>query len=474
MTIKLRNIAVAATAILLAACDENTGSMGIIIDNDAISSSTETFQIYSSTCMLDSVVANTTKSYLGQVYDPETEAVVKAEFLAQFYTFEDYELPDNASIVKNADGLIEADSVELRLYFGSYYGDDGNPMRINIYELDRDNVLREDQTYYATEDLSAYVAEGAKPLATKTFTPVDYMLAEAVRTASTHYDNVRIRLPKEFGTNILRAAEEHPEYFADSWQFIHNVCPGFYFNIQSGMGSMLTLDVSALNVYFRYVSNDSTYVGISRFSATPEVIQSSSFHNSGLADLIGGQPQPFTYLKTPAALATELTLPVDQIFEGHETDSVTRARVILSKYNSSTQSDYALGTPQQLLMLPKADLGAFFKNHKVADGLTSFTTSFSSSYNTYTFDNISRLLSRLYRLKQATMQAEGLTAEQYAAKYPDWNKVVVVPVVVSTYTDPLTNVARQTSVTHDFSLSSIKLKGGSEPIDMQVVYSSYH
>ncbi len=200
MTINLRNIAVAATAILLAACDENTGSMGIIIDNDAISSSTETFQIYSSTCMLDSVVANTTKSYLGQVYDPETEAVVKAEFLAQFYTFEDYELPDNASIVKNADGLIEADSVELRLYFGSYYGDDGNPMRINIYELDRDNVLREDQTYYATEDLSAYVAEGAKPLATKTFTPVDYMLAArpALTTTTCAFACLRSSEPISF------------------------------------------------------------------------------------------------------------------------------------------------------------------------------------------------------------------------------------------------------------------------------------
>ncbi len=474
MNINLRNIAVVATAILLAACDEDTGSMGIITDNDAISSSTQTFQIYSATSMLDSVVANTTKSYLGQVFDPETEAVVKAEFMAQFYTFEDYHLPDVSTIHKNADGLVEADSVELRLYFSSYYGDGSNPMKINVYELDRSNVLREDQTYYASDDFASYIPQGAQPLASKTFSPVDYSLTEAERTSASHYNNVRIRLPKDFGTNILRMAAGHPEFFADSWQFIHNVCPGFYFNIQSGLGSMLTLDVSALNVYFRYVYNDSTYVGISRFSATPEVIQSSSFKNTGLNRLLEQQPQPYTYLKTPAALVTELTLPVDEIFSGHETDSITRARVILSKYNSATQSPYALDTPSQLLLLPKAELSTFFKNHKVADGLTSYTTTFASSYNTYTFDNIARLLSRLYRQKLATMRAEGLTEGLYAAKYPDWNKVTVVPVNVSTYTDPLTSVVSQTSVTHDFSLSSIRLKGGTEPIDMQVVYSSYH
>ena len=121
MKFRFAIIAVAATAILFAACDEDTGSMGIIIDNDAITSTTASYQIYSRTTSIDSVVANTTKSYIGQVYDPETEALVKAEFVAQFHTFEDYKLPDVSTIVKNSAGEIEADSVELRLYFSSFF-----------------------------------------------------------------------------------------------------------------------------------------------------------------------------------------------------------------------------------------------------------------------------------------------------------------------------------------------------------------
>ena len=406
------------------------------------------------------------------VRDIETGTDIRAEFLAQFHTFEDYELPDYESIVKNEAGEIEADSVELRLYYGNYFGEGSNPMKMAVFELDKENVIREDQTYYATDDLTQFLPADATPLASHIFTPSDYTLSESERTSSSHYNNVRVRLPKSFGTRILRAAHEHPEYFRDSWQFIHRVFPGFYFKLQSGIGTMLTLDVSALNVYFRYVVKDSTYVGVSRFSATPEVIQSTMFKNDDLQKLISNN-QPFTYLKLPAGIATELVLPVNEIFSGHENDSISRARVILTRYNDFDETTNALGIPSNLLMVPKARIHSFFANHQVADGMTTYTTSFASAYNTYTFDNISHLLSRLYRTKLQRMAAEGLTSTQYDAKYPEWNHVVLVPVNIATTSDSSTGTTRQTSVTHDFSLNSIRLVGGTEPIDLQVIYSSY-
>lgn len=466
-------VAIMAAATFFAACDEDTGTMGIVTTQDAVSSFSSNFQITSNSLLLDSVVGSTSKCYFGLVRDSETGTDIRAEFLAQFHTFENYALPDYESIVKNESGELEADSVELRLYYNSYFGEATNPMKMSVYELDRENVIREDQTYYATDDLSQFLPADASPLASHVFTPSDYTLSESERTSTTHYNNVRVRLPKSFGTRILRAAHEHPEYFRDSWHFIHNVFPGFYFKLQSGIGTMLTLDVSALNVYFRYVVDDSTYVGISRFSATPEVIQSTMFKNGDLQQLISND-KPYTYLKSPAGLATELILPVNDVFTGHENDSISRARVILTRYNDFDQSTNALGIPSNLLMVPKAQIHSFFANHQVADGMTTYTTSFASAYNTYTFDNISHLLSNLYHAKQRRMAAEGLTSAQHDAKYPEWNHVVLVPVSIATITDSSTGAARQTSVTHDFSLSSIRLVGGTKPIDLQVIYSSYN
>ncbi len=195
-----------AAATFFAACDEDSGTMGIVTTQDAVSSFSNNFKITSNSLLLDSVVGSTSKCYFGLVRDIETGTDIRAEFLAQFHTFEDYELPDYESIVKNEAGEIEADSVELRLYYGSYFGEGTNPMKMAVFELDRENVIREDQTYYATDDLTQFLPADATPLASHIFTPSDYTLSESERTSSSHYNNVRVRLPKSFGTRILRAA----------------------------------------------------------------------------------------------------------------------------------------------------------------------------------------------------------------------------------------------------------------------------
>ena len=458
-------------ALLMTSCDDDTASIGVIPDADVITSTSESFTFTTRTVPVDAVIANSANCYLGQVEDPETGATVKAEFMAQFHTSEDYTLPEASTIVKNEQGELQADSVDVRLYYTSYFGDGTNPMTLAVYELDKDNLLREDVTYYSDINFADYVAPDAQPLAVKTFTPSNYALTESERTSTTYYNNVRVRLPISFGTRLLRAAMDHPEYFVDSWHFIHNVLPGFYFQLRGGTGTMLKLDVSALNVHFRYVHKDSTYNAVARFSATPEVIQSTGIINGDLSALLTND-KPYTYLKSPAALATEVTLPVDEIFTGHEQDSVSRARIILTRFNAT--SDRALGVPSNLLMVRKADMSSFFAKRSVADGITTYTAAFENAYNTYTFPNISRLLATLFHEKQRGMAAEGLTSEQWNAAHPDWNRVVLLPVAVTTTTNQQTGITTQVSVNHDFSLNSIRLVGGTQPQQMQVIYSRYH
>ena len=150
---------------------------------------------------------------------------------------------------------------------------------------------------------------------------------------------------------------------------------------------------------------------------------------------------------------------------------MARARIILTRYNSV--SDNAFDAPSTLLMLKKSERRSFFANHSLSDGVTSYTTSFESTYNTYTFANVSRLLASLFHEKQEGMKAEGLTSDEWNAKYPDWNHVVVIPVSVTTVTNQSTGVTSQVSISHDFSLTSTRLVGGTKAQQMEVVYSSY-
>lgn len=470
---------IALATLLIAGCDDNTSTMGIPSKDEEVFPSYGTFLAYTHSEAMDSVLGNSTSSYLGSIDDPETGTRIRADFAAQFHTFENYSFPKFDLMfpddgVKRTTDSIRCDSVEVRLYFSNYYGAKNAPLKLEVYPLDKNNVLQEEEDYYTDTDLNQFVLPGSEPIATKVFTTEDYNLADAERNSATHADNVRIMLPDTVGSLIMRAYYDHPEYFKDSYTFIRKVCPGFLFKIRSGNGSMLSVDVSTLNIYFNFydkVKRDSTCSALARFAATPEVIQSTRFSNDDMQSLV--EEDDCTYLKTPAGIMTVAQLPINEIYQNHETDSVSRAQLTFTRLNNTKPSTQSLGIPQSLLLVRKADATSFFKKRSVADSKTSYTTSYSSTYNTYTFNNICRLISLCRKEKLAGMKAENLTEQEWEQKHPDWNKVVLIPVSISTATDTH-GETHQVSVTHDMSMNSIRLQGGANtPIKMQVIYSRF-
>lgn len=470
---------IALATLLIAGCDDNTSTMGIPSKDEEVFPSYGTFLAYTHSEAMDSVLGNSTSSYLGSIDDPETGTRIRADFAAQFHTFENYSFPKFDLMfpddgVKRTTDSIRCDSVEVRLYFSNYYGAKNAPLKLEVYPLDKNNVLQEEEDYYTDTDLDQFVLPGSEPIATKVFTTEDYNLADAERNSATHADNVRIMLPDTVGSLIMRAYYDHPEYFKDSYTFIRKVCPGFLFKIRSGNGSMLSVDVSTLNIYFNFydkVKRDSTCSALARFAATPEVIQSTQFSNDDMQSLV--EEDDCTYLKTPAGIMTVAQLPINEIYQNHETDSVSRAQLTFTRLNNTKPSAQSLGIPQSLLLVRKADATSFFKKRSVADSKTSYTTSYSSTYNTYTFNNICRLISLCRKEKLAGMKAENLTEQEWEQKHPDWNKVVLIPVNISTATDTY-GETHQVSVTHDMSMNSIRLQGGANtPIKMQVIYSRF-
>lgn len=483
-------------AFALAACDESTGSLGISADFDQVSNTTSNFELRTRSILMDKgIIANNSNCYLGRVTDPETGCVIEADFAAQFQTFENYGFPEKEQMVDERDpqnvktGVPVCDSCDVRLYFDSYYGDADNPMKLQAFLLssDPDKLMSEDSVYHTDVDLTQFLDKDAKPIASRMFAVNDYELGEEDRTGSSYNKNVHLVMPPSFGQRIMDKFYSDAENFKDNYHFTHNVLPGMYFRCSDGNGTMIKVYVGTLNVYFKYKdpANDSIFTAMSRFAATPEVIQSTRFQNSGkMNDLVN--VMDYTYLKTPAGIATEMTLPIDEIFGGeHAMDSVSKASITLTRLNKD-QDNFQLGTPSELLMVRKGDMEDFFREKKVSNSRTNYTTAFSATYNTYTFSNISRLLSyckhekiEAVRKRLAGNGLSDFTQAQFEAEEalwmmenPDWNKVVLVPVVTSSATDAYGSTV-QTSVNHDMSLNSVRLIGGNTPLQIQVVYSRF-
>ena len=201
---KIRQVIIALLVLCCGACDNSTDSLGIYTDSDNINASSSIYEAHTRSIVADSVLSNSNSSYLGQVTDKETGLKVKAEFLAQFSTLEDYNLPAYDLIAKDENGNVVADSIEIRLYYEKYYGKNNIPMKLSVYELDTTNVIREDSVYYSNADLKKYINKKADgPLVQKVFTARDFTVSDDVWNSGDYAPNIRIVLLRRHSSQFF-------------------------------------------------------------------------------------------------------------------------------------------------------------------------------------------------------------------------------------------------------------------------------
>lgn len=78
-------------------------------------------------------------------------------------------------------------------------------------------------------------------------------------------------------------------------------------------------------------------------SSTKEVFMSTRFKNSGMKELVS-DPK-CTYLKTPAGLCTEVTLPIEEMYQAHKNDTLNSISVSFQKLKDQSNNPFKMGTP---------------------------------------------------------------------------------------------------------------------------------
>lgn len=445
-------------AVCCIACDDTTEKIGgsIIPENDIIDTQSKTYYASTRSIAVDSVLGKTDKVYLGRFSDPQTGSMIEADFMAQFNCVE-------GGNVFPKEGEIKGDSAvrtELILLFTTFFGDSTNTMEAEVYPLH--TTLSEGEKYYTNIDPTRFYDPTTPPLGRKVYTAIDYTLEDSELEDNEHYANVRIPLPNSIGTNMIKQYREHPEYFANATSFIENICQGFYVKSTHGDGTMLYIDQAVLNVSFA-TNNDSIYE--TPFVSSEEVLQTNRFSTQQVEQLV--EDTTATYLKTPAGIFTEVTLPIDEMMA--DGDSINSAKIIFTRYNDTSSSRFKFGTPQNLLMVRKDEMNTFFEKNQLVDNTNALYTTYNATYNRYEYSNIARLVIHAENERQTWLSThQGATEEDYTLAYPNWNKVVLIP--VSPIKDSNGTIV---NLRHDLSLNSARLVGGKDKIEIKVICSAF-
>ena len=170
-------------------------------------------------------------------------------------------------------------------------------------------------------------------------------------------------------------------------------------------------------------------------------------------------------------------MPIDEITKGHVGDSLLAASLSFQRINNDIQDKTALTIPQNVLMICKDSVDNFFADEALADNITSFTATYSSSgQNVYQFSNLSTLITHLSQLKE-----EGEKKDiNWTSNHPNWNKMMLIPIHLDQVTtSSVYGVSSSTTIgiQHDMSISSTRLVGGSEnnyePIVIKVAFGKF-
>ena len=468
-----------AACIGMISCDDTTNTIGdSLIDNgDKLYITADTFSVASETMVAGRVIARSSTGCLGRMVDPETMTTVTGNLMSQFHVLSNYELPAKDSIMsRDANNEIIADSCDIRLYYSTYYGDSLSQMKMTAYELS--TPVKEGESYYSDFDPEAqgYIRPAAQGgIAEKrSFTLTDYTEADSIRNRRNYNRNIIVRLNKQYkdkkgvtynnyGTYLLRKYQQDPSAFRNPYRFLHEICPGFYFKVDGGSGSMAHIQLAQLNIYFKNKQNGKVSEISTNFVSTEEVLQLTNFSNDNTKLQQLANESGHTYLKTPAGLFTKLTLPMSDIMAGHTSDSINTAKVVLHRINNSSISDYQFGIPHNVVMVPADSLQSFFANNRLPDNKTSFMATYNSKTNAYEFNNISGIVNLFSRNR--TM--------------PAWGKVVVVPVELQSVTQGTGSSKKTviTKVSNDMGLSSTKLLGNTSTgknIQISIIYGKFN
>lgn len=514
---KVRYLGTLLLALLvLFGCDDNTGSlgMGMLPDSDGISAQTTTFDVKTNSFLAEKVYAKTSTGYIGRFTDPNKDngfGDYEASFLTELNCTNNYTFPALYND-KTHTGTMAGDTVvsmQLVVFYSTWFGDSLNACRMSAYELN-DEWLKvrksADKSYrYTNIDPEKYYDKQEGLIGRKAYTAYDASVPDSIRFGkdsngnSTYYPNVNFMLSKERGNKILKLNRTNPNYFANADAFIENVFKGVYLKTDYGNGTILYVDHVELKMQFRFHHVDSLGVKLIKkdgtdslyysmatvFASTKEVIQANQFKNSDLLKQRAEEPG-HTYLKSPAGIFTEAVLPFDEIQNKLTNDTLNAVKLTFTNYNQENNKyEFNMSAPGTVLLLRKKDRNTFFENNDLTDNVTSFIASHNNvATNQYTFRNIARLVSACINEKKAAKEKakkeagtawdESAWNTKWTSENPDWDKVLLIP-VVATY-DTNSQTPTLTGIQHDLKPSVAKLEGGvtGNPLKIEITYTTFN
>lgn len=457
--------------LLLCACSSDRTSTGtsILPTSDEILVYVDTFAVRSAQAGASAIISQPDSLLLGECDSPDQRfGTIHADILTQVACPESFEYPDGAWL----------ESVDLYVYYSSWYGNGTSPMSIAVYELDKQTFNYSDlypsdldiNDYWSGDKVTTCISKQEQVIVPSSTRDSIYL-----SSTSSYLPYIKIATTDEFAQKVFQIRD------FSSQESFQNILKGLYITTEFGSANILYVRDIILTVRYGFsyrkmgAENDTTVYDVKAFYANSEVkkvnrIVYSDRDNSMLNDSLN-------YIVSPANMYAQIKIPIGEmstdilnIIGSEKRPYVNRAKMQVNVvYDPSkasdklTQEDWA--KPSAYMMLAQKDsVDNHLSTHKIGDALISQlaqgTDSAGATIYTYSFDLV-KILTKELRSRQAG----------YATS--DTLQMVLVPVEPTIASS--SNVVYYTAVSakQTISTTTIKSTNSSQPMELEIVYSGF-
>ena len=226
------------TVLFLISCDDETSGLGgsLTPQNDIINVISDSCFASSYTIKAsDSLIIMSTTCCLGRFTEEVSGSKLEAGYMTQIGCMENFSLADSIYGIGShvfpqwfidKVGSQKPYYANLRLYYTGFSGDPTNPVKIEVFPLDR--MLDAETYYYPDTDPSLFCNTKAQPLASITASGYNMQDSDSLRDLSGYNPSITIPLPDSLARTILESYfdPEKKHYFADATSFMENLVKG--------------------------------------------------------------------------------------------------------------------------------------------------------------------------------------------------------------------------------------------------------
>jgi len=447
---RIFNYALLATLTLVGtACSDSLSEIGSSTrpDTDGITIKSTHFEVPVQSVYRDSVYVRTGYPLLGKVTDPYM-GEFSAGYLAQFYANKETSMDIHDETDSLTFGLLRTsllreleakepgkwdpkgyyrsrydslcgnkiDSMTIRIYYRSYYGDSLAPMKVSVYGLnpDADFEAMPESEFYSNNDFSS-LYDKKNFLGSKGYTSANREASDSIRNTSDFMNYIEVKLDDKYKDQFLEmaakaaVARDNKSYaeslgfddvFADQSELRKNWLSGVCIKPTFGDGSLIKVYYTAIYLFFssfhRYAEDgtllrnsaddgDSTYVvnHVRYVAVTPDVIQMAGFNYKDENKEQRMAYSDTAFISSPLGYYSTIDLPVGKIIGTMMNDEarndssyfLNAANFYLKAYKPS---GYFLSNKPAptLLMVQQDSVNTYFEEGRIPNAVTSCYASY--------------------------------------------------------------------------------------------------